>query len=639
MSKLKIEYKDKSYETEVGQSIFDFLKGINEDFSNIIAVRSNGKLVDLYSRIKEAGKLEPVSFDMPEGKEIFWHSTSHIMAAAVKRLYSDVKVTIGPAIEEGFYYDFDRDRPFTEDELAKIEEEMQKIVKENHDFSRREISKKEAVGMFSDMKENYKVEIINEIKDDIVSLYTVDKFTDLCRGPHVKSSGKIKSFKLLKVAGAYWRGSEKNKMLQRIYGISFPDKKMLEEYLFRIEEAKQRDHRKLGKELDLFSTHEEFGPGLIYWHPKGGIIRKEIEDFWRNEHLKRDYDILYTPHVAKIDLWHTSGHTGFYKENMYPTMQMDDVEYQLKPMNCPFHIQIYKNSMKSYRDLPLRWCELGTVYRYEKSGVLHGLMRVRGFTQDDAHIFLREDQLEDELVGLIDFVTYVLKVFGFDRYEVYLSTRPENSVGELKMWEKAENALKSALEKTKLSFQIDPGEGVFYGPKIDIKIKDALNRTWQCSTIQVDFNLPERFDLMYTGSDGKEHRTVMIHRALLGSFERFFGVLIEHYKGAFPVWLSPKQVSILTINEKVEQYAKGIYDKYKEAGIRVEFNNDNEKIGAKIRNATLQKIPYMFIIGEKEVEAGTLSVRKRSGEEEKGVNPAAFLDMLLKKIKDKDINI
>jgi len=639
MSKLKVEYKSKSYEPDSGQSIFDFLKGINEDFSNILAVKLNGKMVDLSAELKEPAKIEPVSFDMPEGKEIYWHSTSHIMATAVKRLYPDVKVTIGPAIEEGFYYDFDRDKAFSDDDLVKIEEEMENIAKENKNFIRKEISKQEAIAMFTDMKENYKVEIINDIKDDKVSLYTVDTFIDLCRGPHVRSSGKIKSIKLLKVAGAYWRGNEKNKMLQRIYGISFPDKEMLKEYLFKIEEAKSRDHRKLGKELDLFSTHEEFGPGLIYWHPKGAIVRKEIEDFWRNEHLKRDYGILYTPHVAKIDLWHISGHTGFYRENMYPTMQMDEVEYQIKPMNCPFHIQIYKNSKKSYRDLPLRWCELGTVYRYEKSGVLHGLMRVRGFTQDDAHLFIREDQLEDELVGLIDFVTYVLKTFGFDKYEVYLSTRPENSVGELKMWEKAENALKSALEKTKLTYQIDPGEGVFYGPKIDIKIKDALNRTWQCSTIQVDFNLPERFDLVYTGSDGKEHRTVMIHRALLGSFERFFGVLIEHYKGAFPVWLSPKQVSILTINEKVEQYANNILKKLKEQGIRVEMSNENEKIGAKIRNATLQKIPYMLIIGEKEAEAGNMSVRKRTGEEEKGVKLDIFMNMLLEKIKNKDINI
>jgi threonyl-tRNA synthetase len=478
------------------------------------------------------------------------------------------------------------------------------------------------------------------LQDEKVSIYKTGDFVDLCRGPHITNTEKIKSFKLLKVAGAYWRGDEKNKMLQRIYGISFPKKEMLDEYLKKIEEAKQRDHRKLGKELDLFSTHDEYGPGLIFWHPKGAIIRKEIEDFWRLEHIKRGYEILYTPHVAKIDLWNKSGHTGFYKEYMYPTMQMDEFEYLIKPMNCPFHILIYKTGMKSYRDLPLRWAELGTVYRYEKSGVLHGLMRVRGFTQDDAHIFMMEEQLETELAQIIDMIIFILRTFGFNEYEIYLSTRPENGyIGDDAIWNKAESALKSVLEKAGLQYSVDKGGGAFYGPKIDIKIKDALNRTWQCSTVQVDFNLPERFDVNYIGKDGKEHRVVMIHRALLGSFERFFGVLIEHYKGAFPVWLSPVQVKILTINEKVFSFAESIYNKYKEAGIRVVSDFDNEKIGAKIRKATLEKVPYMFIIGEKEEKSGKVSLRLRTGQETKDVNPDFFLENILKKIKDRDIEI
>ncbi len=493
--------------------------------------------------------------------------------------------------------------------------------------------------MFKKMGEDYKIEILNEIKDSKVSIYKTENFIDLCRGPHIDNSAKVKSIKLLKLAGAYWRGDEKNKMLQRIYGISFPDKKLLDDYLKRLEEAKQRDHRKLGKELDLFSTHDEFGPGLIFWHPKGAIIRKEIEDFWRDEHLKRGYEILYTPHVAKIDLWNKSGHTSFYRENMFPSMQMDEMEYLVKPMNCPFHILIYKTSLRSYRELPLRWCELGTVYRYEKSGVLHGLMRVRGFTQDDAHIFMTEEQLEQEIINVIDMITFVLKTFGFYEYEIFLSTKPKDSIGEPRVWELAENALKQALSKAGLKYDIDEGGGAFYGPKIDIKIKDALNRTWQCSTIQVDFNMPERFDVKYIGEDGKEHRVIMIHRALLGSFERFFGVLIEHYKGAFPVWLSPVQVSILTITERVKDYAENIFNKLKEKKIRVILNNANETIGAKIRNSTLQKIPFMLIIGDKEQQKNVVSVRKRTGEEKKDVNIDEFLNMILTKIEQKDLDI
>lgn len=640
MEKLQIIYKDKKIEVKKDILITEFLKQSNVDVSDIIAVKIGEKLFDLKSAIKESGELKEIAFSDSEGKEIYWHSTAHIMAAAVKRIFPDIKVAIGPAIEEGFYYDFDREKPFSDEDLIIIEKEMQKIINEGKDFIREEMNKKDAIKLFKETGENFKIEIINEIPDENVSIYRTGEFVDLCRGPHIINTKKIKSFKLLKVAGAYWRGDEKNKMLQRIYGISFPAKEMLDDYLRRIEEAKQRDHRKLGRELDLFSTHDEFGPGLIYWHPKGAIIRKEIEDFWRLEHIKRGYEILYTPHVAKIDLWNKSGHTGFYKEYMYPSMSMDEFEYLIKPMNCPFHILIYKTNMKSYRDLPLRWAELGTVYRYEKSGVLHGLMRVRGFTQDDAHIFIMEDQLEAELDNIINMIIFILKTFGFNEYEIYLSTRPvKGYIGEKEIWDKSEAALKAALNKTGLPYNIDEGGGAFYGPKIDIKIKDALNRTWQCSTVQVDFNLPERFDVTYIGKDGKEHRVVMIHRALLGSFERFFGILIEHYKGAFPVWLSPVQLKILTINEKVFAFAESIREKYKEAGIRVVVDNDNEKIGAKIRKATLEKVPYMFIIGEKEVEAKTVSLRLRTGQETKGVNPDVFLINILNKIKNKDIEI
>jgi threonyl-tRNA synthetase len=639
MDKIKIKYKGKDTEFDRGGRAADFLKAAEPDASAVLVVSLNGKMLDINAPLNEGGGLVGITFDMPEGRSTYWHSTSHVMAAAVKRLYPDVKVTIGPSIDEGFYYDFDTPKPFTEDDLVKIEAEMENVIKDNLPFKREEMTAAEAKKMFASMGETYKTEIIDDLKVDSVSIYRTGDFVDLCRGPHVNYSKKIKAFKLLKVAGAYWRGDEHNKMLQRIYGISFPKKEMLDDYLKNIEEAKQRDHRKLGRELDLFSTHDEFGPGLIYWHPKGGLIRKVMEDFWRDEHLKNGYDILYTPHIAKLVLWETSGHTGFYRQNMFATMNIDEEEYQLKPMNCPFHIEIYKNSPKSYKDLPLRWAELGTVYRYEKSGVLHGLMRVRGFTQDDAHIFCAEDQVEDEIIRVIQFVTFILKTFGFENYEVYLSTRPEKYVGELSQWEKAESALKFALEKTGLKYIVDPGEGVFYGPKIDIKIKDALNRTWQCSTIQVDFQMPDRFDVVYTGADNKDHRAIMIHRALLGSLERFFGVLIEHYKGAFPVWLSPMQVSVLTITDRSDAYAKEIVKKLKDAGVRAGLDDANEKIGAKIRNATMQKVPYMLIIGDKEVEGGTVSVRLRTGQETKGVKFEDFIKNVLDKIKNKDLTI
>ncbi|WP_242455780.1 threonine--tRNA ligase [Dissulfurispira thermophila] len=560
--------------------------------------------------------------------EILRHSTSHIMAHAIKDLFPDAKLAIGPATEDGFYYDIDRDTPFTPEDLEKIEKRMKEIIKENNPFVKKDISKNEAIELFKKKGEDYKVELLEEIPDDTVSIYEEGGFVDLCRGPHLSDTGKVKAFKLLSIAGAYWRGDEKNKMLQRIYGTAFDNKDDLNTYLNFLEEVKKRDHRKLGKELDLFSLSDEIGPGLVLWHPNGAIIRKTIEDFWRNEHLKADYKILYTPHIAKLNLWQKSGHWDFYRENMYSPMEIDEIAYELKPMNCPFHIDVYKSSLRSYRDLPIRYAELGTVYRYERSGVLHGLLRVRGFTQDDAHIFCREDQIEDEILNILNFTLFILRTFGFDSYDIYLSTRPEKYVGTLEDWERATDALKQALEKKGLAYQIDVGEGVFYGPKIDIKIKDSLNRSWQCSTIQVDFNNPERFDITYRGSDGKEHRPIMIHRALMGSLERFFGILIEHYAGAFPLWLSPLQVSVLTIAERHDDYAKDVYKKLRESDVRAEIVLENEKIGYKIRQATMRKIPYLVIIGDKEIADNNITVRKRNGENIGPFTIEQFIDII-----------
>lgn len=567
--------------------------------------------------------------------EILRHSVSHIMAHAIKDLFPGAKLAIGPATEDGFYYDIDSESSFTPEDLQIVEKRMKEIIKKNSPFIRKEISKGEAIELFKKMSEDYKVELLQEIEEDFVSIYEEDGFIDLCKGPHLTKTGSVKAFKLLSIAGAYWRGNEKNKMLQRIYGTAFDNKEDLNAYLNFLEEVKKRDHRKLGRELDLFSLSDDIGPGLILWHPNGAIIRKTIEDFWRNEHLKADYKILYTPHIAKLNLWQRSGHLDFYRENMYSPMEIEGVDYELKPMNCPFHINIYKSSLRSYRELPIRYAELGTVYRYERSGVLHGLLRVRGFTQDDAHIFCREDQIESEILNILDFTLFVLRTFGFDSYDIYLSTRPEKYVGTLESWERATNALKQALEKKGLSYQIDPGEGVFYGPKIDIKIKDSLNRSWQCSTIQVDFNNPERFDVIYRGSDGKEHRPIMIHRALMGSLERFFGILIEHYAGAFPLWLSPVQVSVLTIAERHDDFAKKIYKALKENDIRAEINLENEKIGYKIREATIKKIQYLVIIGDKEVSDNKITVRKKSGDNIGPFTIEEFIGIIKEQVNNK----
>jgi threonyl-tRNA synthetase len=593
--------------------------------------------ISAVSNISDKSAVIPIGLDCPEGLDIYRHSASHVMAHAVKELFPDVKFSIGPVIADGFYYDFDTfKKPFSPEDLIKIEKKMKEIIKRNSPFVRRVISKKDAIALFVERGEPYKVELINDIKDDELSIYEEGGFIDLCRGPHLPSTGKIKVFALLKTAGAYWRGDENNKMLERIYGTAFATKEELDNYLKFLEEVKNRDHRKLGKELDLFSIHDEIGSGLVLWHPNGSTIRMAIEDFWRAEHIKADYSILYTPHMAKLELWERSGHWGFYRDNMYSPMSIDDVDFEIKPMNCPFHIAVFKDSLRSYRDLPIRYAELGTVYRYERSGVLHGLMRVRGFTQDDAHIFCRVDQIEREIQNVLDFTLFVLKTFGFEQFDIYLSTMPDKHVGSIENWDISTNALEKALKVKGINYEIDPGEGVFYGPKIDIKVKDILGRKWQCSTIQVDFNLPERFNITYRGSDDKEHMPIMIHRALMGSLERFFGILIEHYNGAFPLWLSPAQVSVLTIAERHYEYADKIASTLKEKGIRVALSIENEKIGYKIRQSTMKKIPYSIIIGDKEAETGSMSIRLRNGENTESFTVDQVSHFFLSKIKSKE---
>lgn len=615
----------------IGINISEMVKDFNPALAkNALAASLNGRMVDLSEKVKEDSNIKLFTFESKEGKEIYWHSTSHIMAQAVQELFPGVKLAIGPPIEDGFYYDFDVSKPFEPDDLERIEKKMDEIVRQNHPFVRKEISKTEALELFKQKGESYKVEILSELEVDEVTLYQNNDFVDLCRGPHVPATGIIKSFKLLKVAGAYWRGSEKNPMLQRIYGISFPSKNELDEYLKRMEEMKKRDHRVLGKELELFSITDEVGPGLVLWHPKGAQIRRIIEDFWVAEHQKHGYQLVYTPHVARLRLWEISGHTGFYRENMYSTMQVEDEAYQIKPMNCPFHILIYKSKLRSYRELPFRLAELGACYRYERSGVLHGLVRVRGFTMDDAHIFCKPEQLEEEVTKLLDFSLSMLKTLGFEQYQIFLATRPEKAIGEEENWEKATNALRQALEKQNLEFEVDEGGGAFYGPKIDLKIKDVMGRPHQCTTIQFDFNIPERFDLWFVGADGGFHRPIMIHRALLGSLERFFGVLIEHYGGAFPLWLSPVQIKVMPITDEQNSYSAEIINRLQEEGFRVELDDRNEKINYKIREAEKEKIPYMFIVGKKEVQDKNVSVRKHK----EGDLGRFNLDEMIQKLKE-----
>jgi threonyl-tRNA synthetase len=559
------------------------------------------------------------------------------MAHAVKNLFPEARVAIGPAIQDGFYYDFDIDRTFTPEDITAIEKEMEKLVRQNSPLVRKEMSKKEAAAFFTGKGESYKVELLEAIPDETVTVYEEGGFVDLCRGPHLASTGRIAAFKLLSIAGAYWRGDEKNKMLQRIYGTSFNNPKDLKDYLNFLEEVKKRDHRKLGKDLDLFSLSENVGGGLVLWHPNGALIRKTIEDFWRDEHQKNGYDFVYSPHVGRATLWETSGHLGFYKENMYSAMEVEGQEFYVKPMNCPFHIEIYKNKLRSYRDLPLRYAELGTVYRFERSGVLHGLLRVRGFTQDDAHIFVAPEEMEQEVIRVLGFVVKMLKTFGFEEFTAYIATRPEKAVGDDRMWEQATQALKIAADKANLSYEMDEGGGAFYGPKIDIKIKDALGRLWQCSTVQFDFNEPERFDMSYIGVDNQQHRPYMIHRALLGSIERFFGMLIEHYAGAFPLWLSPVQVSVLTISDRHAEYAGSLAAALADRGMRVELDIDSEKIGSKIRKSTIRKIPYSVIIGDKEANERVVMLRRRNGENLGPFGVDELISFLLEKINSREV--
>jgi threonyl-tRNA synthetase len=581
-----------------------------------IAARVNGVLADLSSPLAAGQTIETIKPDSPEGIQILRHSTSHLMAEAVKVLYPDAKPTIGPSTEEGFYYDFDRNEPFSSEDLAKIEEKMNELVKQDAPFIRKEMKKTDAIAYFEQKGEPYKVEIIKDLGDDVenVSIYEQGNFTDLCRGPHVPSTGFLKAYKLLSVAGAYWRGDERNKMLQRIYGTAFSSPKELQQYLNFLEEARKRDHRKLGKELELFMFSEDVGPGIVIYMPKGGRLRTILEDFERKLHFRRGYDIVYGPSILRGKMWETSGHMDNYKENMYFT-EVDEQVYGIKPMNCLSHIMIYKSKVRSYRDLPLRYFELGNVTRHEKSGVIHGLLRTRQFTQDDAHIFCRPDQLIDEITSIIAMVREVMAVFGFE-YTMEVSTKPEKSMGSDADWEMATKALMDSLDKIGFPYDINAGDGAFYGPKIDVKIKDAIGRQWQCATIQCDFQLPERFDTHYIGADGSKHRPVMLHRVVLGSIERFIGVLIEHFAGAFPVWISPVQAIIMNITDSQAEYAASIADALAKKDVRMELDLRNEKIGFKIREARLQKVPYMVVVGDIEKENGTIAVRSRDGQQE-----------------------
>jgi threonyl-tRNA synthetase len=619
-----------SKDVQTGQTVGDVLSALGiPPGTDILAARVNGTVVDLSHPLSEDATIEPLRFDSPEGREVYRHSSTHLMAQAVKELFPTAQLTIGPALEDSFYYDFAYDRPFTPEDLASIEERARDIAKRTLPIARREFSKQDAIEFFRARGEKYKVELIEGFPDgEPISAYTQGDFVDLCRGPHLPSTGHIGAFKLLTTAGAYWRGDERNPMLQRIYGTSFPTKTELDAHLARLEEIKRRDHRKVGKDLDLISVQDEIGPGLVLWHPKGAAIRLQIENFWREQHIKGGYELVYSPHVARLDLWKTSGHLDYYRENMFASMKLEGSEYQLKPMNCPYHIMIYKSHLRSYRDLPIRYGELGTVYRYERTGVLHGLLRVRGFTQDDAHLFCRPDQIETEVSRVLDFTFFILQTFGFTDFEVFLSTRPKESVGADEHWTLATSALEAAIKSRNIAYRMDPGGGAFYGPKIDIKIKDALGRSWQCSTIQVDFNNPERFELSYIGEDGKAHQPIMIHRALMGSIERFFGILIEHYGGAFPAWLAPVQATVMNITDNQRDYAAAVTAQLKSAGFRAEADIRNEKIGFKIREAEKAKVPFMLVAGDREVQGGTLSVRGRSGANLGSMTVVQVLDLL-----------
>ncbi|MCK9263900.1 MAG: threonine--tRNA ligase [Desulfomonilia bacterium] len=610
MSQRTVTVDGKSISTD-GSIIRDVVRD-----KRAVAARIDGQLVDLGAPLAEGQDIATVPADSDEGVHIIRHSAAHVMAEAVKQLFPDAKPTIGPATEDGFYYDFDREASFTPEDLEKIEQKMEELVKADLPFIRKDMSRQEAMAFFRERGEPYKVEIIQDMDDEVcdVSLYEQGSFVDLCRGPHVPSTGYIKAFKLLSIAGAYWRGDEKNRMLQRIYGTAFGSPKELKNHLNFLEEAKKRDHRKLGRELDLFMFSDDAGPGLVIYMPKGGRLRSLIEEFEKKLHFRRGYDIVYGPNILRGRLWEISGHMDNYKENMYFT-ELDSQLYGIKPMNCLSHIMIYKSKVRSYRDLPLRYFEMGSVTRNEKSGVIHGLLRTRQFTQDDAHIFCRPDQLIGEITAIIDMVAEVMAVFGFS-YDMEISTRPEQSMGSEEMWDLATQALKDALDKKGLPYDINEGDGAFYGPKIDVKIKDAIGRSWQCATIQCDFNLPERFDIHYIGSDGERHRPVMLHRVILGSIERFIGVLIEHFAGAFPVWIAPVQAVVMNITDTQADYAADVAARLRASDVRIELDTRNEKIGYKIREARQQKVPYMLIIGDREKEEGTVTVRERSGDQQ-----------------------
>ncbi len=607
-----------------------------------LAAKVDGRLRDVYLPLPGDCAVELVTEKSPDGLDIYRHSCAHLLANAVKELFPEAKIAIGPVIEEGFYYDFDREAAFTPEDLEKIELRMEQIIARDTPIRREEMPWEKAKALFDAEGEPYKSELAYERgQSEPVSIYRQGAFNDFCRGPHLPSTGFLRpgTFKLLSVAGAYWKGDEHNKMLQRIYATAFFHKKDLEAHLKRLEEAKARDHRKLGKELDLFSVADEVGGGLILWHPKGAIVRKTIEDFWRDEHLKNGYEFVYSPHVGRSLLWETSGHLGFYRENMYPAMEMENQTFYAKPMNCPFHVMIYRSRHHSYRDLPVRWAELGTVYRFEKSGVLHGLMRVRGFTQDDAHLFVQPEKMEEEVVRVLKFVLHMLRAFGFTEFEAYVATRPEKAVGAVEDWDRATAALKNAAAQADLSCSMDEGGGAFYGPKIDVKVKDCLHRSWQLSTVQFDFNMPERFGLEYVGEDNRPHRPYMIHRALLGSIERFFGILLEHYGGAFPLWLAPEQVRLLPIADRHVAYCQAVAGELRDAGLRVSVDARPEKTGHKVREAQLQKVLYMLVVGDREVEGAAVSVRALKGGD-KGARPKdAFREQTVKRVRERALDL
>ncbi|MGI6491444.1 MAG: threonine--tRNA ligase [Pelotomaculum sp.] len=636
ITKIKVSLPDGAVrEYPKGTSLMDIARDISRRLAKeALVAKVNGQLVDLSVALEHDAEVAFLTFDDEEGKQVFRHSTAHVMAQAVEKLFPGTKLAIGPAIADGFYYDFDTEEPFSPEDLAKIEKEMEAIIKADLPFERFQLEREQALTKFGTAGQNYKVELIDDLPADVsLSCYRQGDFTDLCMGPHVPSTGRLKAIKLMSVAGAYWRGSEKNKMLQRIYGTSFPKKSMLDEHLFRLEEAKRRDHRKLGAELDLFSIHEE-GPGFPFFHPKGMVLRNELEDFWRQEHKKRGYQEIRTPIILHRSLWEQSGHWDHYRDNMYFT-KIDGNDFAVKPMNCPGSIMVYKNKLHSYRELPIRLAELGLVHRHELSGVLHGLMRVRCFTQDDAHIFMLPSQIKEEIVGVIDMIGDFYNVFGFP-YHVELSTRPENAMGSDEMWELATNSLQDALISKGLDYKINEGDGAFYGPKIDFHLTDSIGRTWQCGTIQLDFQMPEKFDLHYIGEDGQKHRPVMIHRVLFGSIERFIGILIEHYAGAFPTWLSPIQARVLPITDRHQPYAQKVMERLEQQGIRVEMDARNEKINYKIREAQAQKIPYMLVVGDKEIEQEAVAVRHRSRGDLGALPLSEFEHNLLREIAEKD---